>query len=460
MKKFLIRTLTFVLILITIFSFFYIKSSFFKTSYTPSKSDKVLRNPLMGWAPNAEYTGYTQPHSLVHMNIYWKDIEPKKGVYNFRDLEKKFNFKHWQNKNTKFIIRLILDYPNENNEMTIPKWLYNEIKGDGTWYNIPYGKGFSPNYQNKTLIKYHEKLIEELGKRYNESNDIAFIQLGSIGHWGEWHTYDEGDLIIDFPNKSTCETYVSHYLKYFPKKILMSRRPLSIAKENNFGIFNDMLGDEESNEEFISWINDGHYNYLVNANEPDMKNFWKTAPSGGEFGGGNNGLHYLNNKSIKTTLNQIEQLHTTFIGPNCPTYSDDKYNKNFDTVLKTLGYRFTLKKITYNKILTTNKYLNLDIKLENNGVAPFYFDWPVKIILLDKDNNIVKEEYLEEDIRSWLPGEISINSKIKIDDSIKKGMYNVAIGIIDPATNKASIKFANNCKITGNYFKIANIIVK
>lgn len=460
MKKLLIRILTFIIIIITISSSIYIKLSFFKTSYTPNKSDDVLVNPLMGWAPSAQYTDYTQPHSLVHMNIYWKDLEPEKGVYKFYDLEKTFNFRYWKNKNTKIIIRLILDYPNKDNEMTIPKWLYDEISGDGTWYNTSYGKGFSPNYENKTLIKYHENLIKELGKRYNNSNDIAFIQLGSIGHWGEWHTYDEEDLSIDFPNKNTCDTYVSHYLKYLPNKILMMRRPFSIAKENNLGIFNDMLGDEESSNEFISWIKNGYYNDLLDTNEPDMKNFWKTAPSGGEFAGGNNGLHYLNNKTINNTLNQIKKSHITFIGPNCPTYTDDEYNKNFNTILKTLGYRFTLEKIYYNKILTTNDYLNLDIKIENEGVAPFYLDWPVKIVLLDKNNNIVKESELDEDVRSWLPGKININSKIQIDSSIKKGVYNVAIGIVDPTTNKASIKFANNCELIDNYFKIANIIIK
>ncbi len=89
------------------------------------------------------------------------------------------------------IIRLVLDYPNKENSMQIPKWLYNEIGGDGTWYDISYGKGFSPNYENKTLIYYHEKLIKALGERYNSSSEIAFIELGSIGHWGEWHTYED-----------------------------------------------------------------------------------------------------------------------------------------------------------------------------------------------------------------------------------------------------------------------------
>lgn len=431
-----------------------------KTTYTPAHSNNVLINPLMGWAPSAKYSGYSQPHSLVYANLYWKDIEPNKGVYEFDNIEKIFNFKHWKSKNVKFIIRVVLDYPNKDNELTIPKWLYDEMNQDGTWYDIPYGTGFSPNYENKTLIKYHEKLIKALGERYNNSDNIAFIQLGSIGHWGEWHTYDEEDLTLPFPNKTTCDTYVSHYLKYLPNKILMMRRPFSIAKENNLGLFNDMLGNEESTNEFISWVNNGYYNDLLDTDEPEMKDFWKNAPSGGEFGGGNDGLQHLDDSSINTTVNQIEKTHITFIGPNCPADQGDEYKDNFDTILKTLGYRFALKDISYNKTLKPNKYLDLDINIENEGVAPFYFDWPIKIVLLDKANNIVQENTLNENITSWLPGTININTKIKIDKSIKKGNYNVAIGIIDPSNNKPSIKFANDCELISNYFKIANIIIE
>ena len=41
-----------------------------------------------------------------------------------------------------------MDVPGEEKHMDIPEWLYDKIEGQGTWYDMEYGKGFSPNYQN------------------------------------------------------------------------------------------------------------------------------------------------------------------------------------------------------------------------------------------------------------------------------------------------------------------------
>ena len=184
-----------------------------KNTYTPPKSDAVLNNPFMGWAPDAQYTDYTQPHKLVYANIYFSELEPKKGVYDFDYIEKKYNFDYWKSKDVKIIIRLVMDLPNSENKMYIPNWLYKEIGKDGTWYNIPYGSGFSPNYENKKLIKYHEEAIKALANKYNKSSEIAFVALGSIGHWGEWHTYQANDFFIPFPRQEIANIYADSLCK-------------------------------------------------------------------------------------------------------------------------------------------------------------------------------------------------------------------------------------------------------
>ncbi|MCX0392565.1 DUF4874 domain-containing protein, partial [Clostridium perfringens] len=94
--------------------------------YKPKISNEILINPFMGWAPDAKYKYYIQPHSLVYANLYWSDLEPSKGNYDFKNIEEKFNFNYWKSKNVKMIIRIILDYPNKENSMQILKWLYHE----------------------------------------------------------------------------------------------------------------------------------------------------------------------------------------------------------------------------------------------------------------------------------------------------------------------------------------------
>lgn len=428
-----------------------------KVTYNPKESQEVLINPLMGWAPEAQYTDYTQPHSLVYANLYWSDLEPNKGEYAFDEIEKKFNFDYWKSKNVKLIIRIVLDYPNQENSMQIPKWLYDEINGDGTWYSTPYGKGFSPNYENKNLISYHNKLIKALGERYDSSSEIAFIELGSIGHWGEWHTYQEDDKKIDFPSEEVANEYVKPYLLYFPNKLMLMRRPFKIAKENNFGLFNDMIGDKDSTDEFISWFSNGYYNELLKTQEPSMKEFWKKAPSGGEFASGEQSVNYFKKFSIYSTLNQIKESHTTFIGPNCPADKDNTYKESYDKILNTLGYKFVIKESTYNYKPSFSNKINISLKIENKGVAPFYFKWPVSLVLIDNTGSIAYETTLNTDIRTWLPGENTLKEDVHIDKNLKEGDYTLAIGVLDPSNNKPSIKFGNEEEVSPYYYKIGTL---
>ncbi len=139
------NTNTIFIILCIIISFILITKPFKQSlsTYSPKEIDDVLINPYMGWSPNALYTSYTQPHSLVYANIYWNDIEPIKGKYNFDYIEEKYNFDHWRNKDVKIILRIIMDYPNPEGNKQIPDWLYKKINQDGTCILYLF---FIPNY--------------------------------------------------------------------------------------------------------------------------------------------------------------------------------------------------------------------------------------------------------------------------------------------------------------------------
>ena len=57
----------------------------------------------------------------------------------------------------------------------------------GDWYDSDCGKGFSPNYNSEELITAYEKTIQAMGDRWGDEELISFIELGGLGHWGEWH---------------------------------------------------------------------------------------------------------------------------------------------------------------------------------------------------------------------------------------------------------------------------------
>lgn len=416
-----------------------------KVEYIPGIIDDVLVNPYMGWAMNAFDSSATQPATLAHLNILWRDIEPIKGFYDFEKLEEEAQFERWSKAGVRIVLRVILDTPNSSSHMDIPEWLYEEMSKDGTWYDIRYGKGFSPNYENPLLIHYHQKLINALAKRYGQHPIIAFIQLGSVGHWGEWHTFNDDELTIPFPEREVTDQYIQHYLDAFKSKHLLMRRPFALAADHGMGLFNDAFGDPDSTlDGFLNWVNNGYESWLTDEMMPPMKDFWKYAPSGGEFAYSDTPHAFFNDEEIGATLSMLKLTHMSWIGPYSPTQYpvNGSYQDNLDRILKAIGYRFMIQSESHEEKVNRGGILNLDMQWKNEGTAPFYYPWPVEISLANQDGILVHKTILKEDIRTWLPGNIEVHEPLSIPLHIAPGEYRICVAILDPETQKPGVKLA------------------
>lgn len=413
-------------------------------TFYPAESKDVLNNPYMGWAPSAEGGPYAQPHRLVYINVTWRELEPDKGEYAFQALEQKYKFSYWKDRNIFIIFRLNMDFPSKDKHMDIPDWLFEEIGKDGTWYDLDYGKGFSPNYSNTTLISYHQKLIEALAARYNNNTQLPIIALGSIGHWGEWHTKQDQPFSIPFPDIEVSDRYVEHYLKYFTNKKLVMRRPFGIAEENSLGLYNDSFGDYVNTfEYFVNYFQNGYHDYMAGAAQPAMPDFWKSSPSGGEIANPP-GMACFEPDHMDSTLEQIRACHTSWLGPSCPAYYSlgSEQQKNYDLVLKTMGYRFTIYSVKHPGKIEMGSNLPVKMVWENKGAAPFYYSWPLELSLSDADSNIVYSLTTSEDISCWLPGKINVNASLQIPSGLKEGEYTLCAAILDPTAGKPAIELA------------------
>ncbi len=424
------------------------------TTYTPTEISTVLNNPYMGWAPWANGGPYTQPHRLVYINATWSELEPAKGNYAFDSLEVKNKFSYWDSKGVKIILRINMDYPSTVSHKDIPDWLYNEINGDGTWYDIDWGKGFSPNYSNSKLIAYHKALIRAMGQRYSNDDRVAIIALGSVGHWGEWHTKKSTSFTIPFPPKSVTDQYIQPYIDAYPNKQMVIRRPIELAGNNNFGFFNDSMGDyNQTYPWFLDYINNGYTDWLTNTKIPAYPDFWKTSFSGGEYAA-YPGLGYFQSSTIQSTLQQIRDAHTSWAGPCSPATqpAGTSLQANFDAALKTMGYRFVIQSLFYYNETAPGSTLSVTMNWANKGVAPFYYQWPVELSLADSAGNIVAKKTLQEDIRKWLPGTKPVTAGISIPSTLAAGKYTICAAILDPKTAKPGIELAiSNKRADGRY---------
>lgn len=425
-----------------LFLYFGISDNLNRQIITIGRLSGPLVNPLMGLAPWANEQKITQSHTLVYADLTWREFEPEEGVYEFAAFEKENQLARWRAEGKRVVFRFVTDVPGAESHMDIPDWLFQKIDGDGEFYDNEYGKGFSPDYANPIFLKYHGLAVKALGDRYGGDGFFAFVEMGSLGHWGEWHEYPD---LMQLPPENIRNLYVLDYVKAFPNIYLLMRRPFTIARDLNLGLYNDMTGDFNATTGWINWIDRGG-DYLPNESNTlvPMPNGWKAAPIGGEQAPTVSD-EKMYGSDLTTTLQLLKQSHTTFIGPGGPydVIPGGPLQGGIDEVLSTIGYRLQIDKVELPVVVRYEKSIQIKIGFLNKGIAPFYYNWEVLLYLFDKNGKLRGTYPLPMNIKEVLPGGIyHVSFDLPVGD-LDNGIYTIGVAIIDPLTGKPGVKLAN-----------------
>lgn len=410
-----------------------------KTIKQYKESQAAFGNPLMGYVPSAWYNEVSEDISLLYMDITWAELEPEEGVYNWASIDEENQISRWRKEGKHLVFRFVCDIPSDEEHMDIPEWLYEKSGKAGKWYDGEYGKGFAPDYNSPTIISCHKKAVRAIGEHFGQDGLISYVELGSLGHWGEWHVnYSEG--IQRIPREAVREKYILPWTEAFPDAMILMRRPFAAAEKYGFGLYNDMTGQPEATQSWLGWINNGgEYDQTGEKNViVPMKDFWKTAPSGGEFTSSLS-MEEMLDTNLSGTVEMIREAHTTFLGPKIP---DENYVDGYKEVLKNMGYRLW---ISMAELKNTAKGSRLKLTWENSGVAPMYKEWPVYVYIEDESGKLVEKSRISIKISSLLPGEkattLTALETERLNSLLEKG-YRLSVGIEDPMTELPCVRFA------------------
>jgi hypothetical protein len=337
-----------------------------------------------------------------------------------------------------------MDFPRAWAHMDIPDWLYEKTSRNGDHYNNEYGQGYSPDYSDPMLIDAHQKAIHALGQRYGQDDFFAYIELGSLGHWGEWHVKSNSD-IRPLPDEFVRDQYVLHYLEAFPNNHLLMRRPFNIAKEEKLGLYNDMTGHPEATKTWLDWIEiGGEFSQTGEKHAlAAMPDGWQVAPIGGEQ------TNFLSDEDLykdflTQTLDLLRASHSTFIGPGGPydILPGSALQAGLDQVHVNLGYRFFVSELKMPARAFIGRSVRGTVTIENIGNAPMYYPWPLRFYLIDDTGEFQAIVEKDESMMGVLPSQSrSFNFSLPVGH-LENGVYSVGVSIVDPLTDQPVVRFA------------------
>lgn len=434
-------------------------SGLHEETFSLTATEKPVSNPLKGWAPWSGNEKEDFASTLAFVLVSWRELEPNEGEYAFDQVEKEYNMDQLRSKNVRFVLRIVCDYPGKEPHLDIPDWLYQKI--DGTWYDSSYGQGYSPNYNDPVFLEAHGKLLEAVGQRYDNDPSIAYIELGSLGHWGEWHV-DERVGIDPFPLQEVTDRYVEQYIEAFPHKKIMLRRPYAIGAQEGLGLYNDSFGQEGSHDEWLDWIENGYVSSENGELLAGMPDFWKKAPSGGEFATDQDLWDYVL-EDYDAVLDYIYRSHTSWIGPR--SFGSAKLEdvdpdqrelaaERVRTLSQELGYCFAVTQVQVRQWVNAPD-LNITLTIENLGTAPIYENWLLYLRLVDSEGKVVRCDVADGCITEWLPGTNSFNYTFVDSGELPPGQYSLQLGILDPITDEPGIHLANEGEVEPCLYELA-----
>ena len=374
-----------------------------------------LDNPLKGWCPYTDAGEIHQPYSMVYLYVPWSRLEPQKGVYRFADWEREWDVERARGKH--IVFRVYVDYPSKPSGL--PGWLRTAGVKE-TRYKA-HGGGRSPDYDDPRMVTAMTRLIKALGKRYNSHPRIAFIQLGLLGFWGEWHTWPEETLAA---STETERKVIDAYRAAFPDKSLMVRYSRDYAgRQAWIGFHDDMFPQDTDNGK--------DWSFLAGLRRSKRHANWKTAVVGGEMVP-NQAKTWLG-PGFDTTLTMTSRAHFTWVGPYCPALErskDPTFRERSEALVRKMGYQYQLVELKHSADAGRKQPFRVSLAGANTGVAPFYYRWPVELALIDSSDQVAESQRVNWDIRKWLPGDFKETAEVAFD--VPAGNYRLALGIRDP----------------------------
>ncbi|MCS6836756.1 MAG: DUF4832 domain-containing protein [Anaerolineae bacterium] len=332
-------------------------------------------------------------------------------------------------------------------------------------YNFPIGAEYpytDPDAPLEIVLLHIDQLKPLL--RAN-SDVIAFMEMGFVGAWGEWHS-STNNLVGDNGLSSASRQIVQKLLNALPQNRMVAMR-YAPYKQALFGPEPTTL--EESLRR-IDKARMGAHNDCFLASFTDWGTYPETpegraalreylhqdnrfVPQGGETcNDGEDAAPYIGcqNALADLQLLRFSALNVDYHPGVLQRWRDEGC---FEVIARRLGYRFELLRGDFPSKAEPGQSVEIRLTLRNTGFASPYNPRGLELVLRGFDTGSEYRLILDEipDVRRWLPdeGEITLNLRGAIPSEVTADDYEILLRLPDPAPTlygllDYSIRLANS----------------
>ncbi len=351
-----------------------------RTVVRPEDTGTALVNPGMGWMFHhydnniTTYTVDLAPSdgvdefpgvSSVYIRLPWSYLEPEEGKFNWAIIDTPMQ--KWVAIGKTVAFRWTTSEGRPSEAYATPRWVE---KAGARGYHMEKGRVtadgpvWEPDFNDPVFLAKLDHFLAAAAARYDGNPDVAFIDVGSFGVWGEGHTVASTKIPYD---TSALRKHIDLYRKHFKRTLLVANddfalqgRGLEIlgyARDRGLGLRDDSILVQGGDRAY-------YHAYLAS-------NFWPRVPVVLE------GEHWGSSKKRgawgdgQMFLQAVEDYHASYVTAHWYPREFLRNNRGLiDRVNLRLGYRLQLAEVSWPAEVPAGGLMRVAYGWRNAGVAP------------------------------------------------------------------------------------------
>ncbi len=351
----------------------------------PVDTGEALVNPGMGWTMHfysnipENYGSKLEPSdtldwfpgcSVVYLRLPWAFIEPEEGVFNWAILDTPAE--RWIAKGKKVAFRFTCC--ESWLRWATPEWVAR-AGAHGVEYEFGVGPReggplWAPLYDDPVFLEKLDRFLVAVARRYNGNPDVAFLDAGTFGMWGEGHTGFDCQLSQEETDR-VSKIHIDLHKKHFPDTLLCVSDDISGPTSKG-----PWPGMEYALSQDVTFRDDSilvqkYPEHWYHAEMAAM--FWPRLPIILEH------EHFGSSKIREawgdgSLLRQaVEDHHASYLSIHWwPEVLLEENREVIEEINRRLGYRLQLRQLRYPKTVVIGEPFTVDWQWANAGVAPCY----------------------------------------------------------------------------------------